>query len=295
MKRMLAFCFLLGVPSLLLAQAPAKPSFMDAGIIEHRGTGGTLTANDPRPLRQAIEAISQEYGWTVDFEEPPYRSHFDLVDSTDPVWRANHPNAKGATRVSGGFFQSNFREPATVSSGDEEEQVLQKLASDYNASGNPGKFVVRKEAEGRYAVIGVSRRDDAGRDEAVDVLLDTVISIPVLQRSARETLRLIVDTLSATSGVKVYLGTVGLSSDPLQDVELTIGGSNIPARTLLLQALDGVSSWTPPHGGQFFRGILVWNLLFDADRNDYRLGLSTAAKAETDANGKRVIRFLKHK
>lgn len=295
MRRMLAFWFLLGVPSLLLAQSAKKPSFMDAGVIQHHETTGTLTANHPRPLIQAIEAISQEYAWTVDFEDPPYRSHFDLVDDTDPGWRAKHPNAKGVTRVSGGFFQSDFPEPSMVSSEDAEEQVLQKLVSDYNASGNPGKFVVRKEAEGRYAVIGTSRRDDAGRDEAVDVLLDTPISIPVQQRSARATLQLVVDTLSATSGVKVYLGTVGLSSDPLQDVELTIGGSNIPARTLLLQALDGVSVWTPPHGGQFFRGILVWNLLFDADRYDYRLGLSAATRIETDANGRKVIRFIKHK
>lgn len=294
MRRIVALWFLLGAPSALLAQT-VKPYFLNAGVIEHRGTAGSLTANDPRPLRQAIEAISQEYGWTVDFEDPPYQGHFDLVDDTDPKWRADHPTAKGATRVAGGLFQSNFPEPSTISSGNAEEQVLQKLVSDYNASGNPGKFVVRKEAEGRYAVVGVSRRNDAGKDEAVDVLLDTPISIPVQQRDARATLRLIVDTLSAQTGVKVYLGTVGLSSDPLQDVELTTGGSNIPARTLLLQALDDVSVWTPPRGGQFFRGLLVWNLLFDADRNDYRLGLSSATKAETDANGRKVVQFIKHK
>lgn len=289
MRRIVALWFLLGVPSALLAQA-VKPYFMDAGVIEHHGTTGTLTANEPRPLRQAIEAISQEYGWTLDFEDPPYRSHFDLVDNTDPTWRANHPNGKGATRVSGGFFQSNFPEPSTIPSNNAEEQVLQKLVSDYNASGNPGKFVVRKEAEGRYAVVGVSRRDDAGRDEKVDVLLDTAITIPVQERDAKATLRLIVDTLSATSGVKVYLGTIGLSSDPLQEANLTIGGTNVPVRTLLLQALDDVSS-TSPH----FRGIFVWNLLFDADRNDYRLGLESATKTETDANGRQIIRFIKHK
>lgn len=288
MRRIVALWFLLGVPSALLSQA-VKPYFMNAGVIEHHGTTGTLTANDPRPLRQAIEAISQEYGWTVDFEDPPYRSHFDLADNTDPTWRANHPNGKGATRVSGGLFQSNFPEPATISGSNAEEQVLQKLVSDYNSSGNPGKFVVRKEAEGRYAVVGVSRRDDAGREEAVDVLLDTAITIPVQERDAKATLRLIVDTLSATSGVKVYLGTIGLSSDPLQEANLTIGGTNVPVRTLLLQALEDVSS-TSPH----FRGIFVWNLLFDADRNDYRLGLESATKTETDANGRQSVQFIRY-
>ena len=280
--------FLLAVPSVLLAQAPAKPSFMNAAVIQHNGAAGTLTANDPRPLSQAVEAISQEYGWVVDFDDPLYTSHFDLVDATDPTWKASHPNAK-ATRVAGGLFQSNFPEPSSISSGDVEEQVLQKLIADYNASGNPGKFVVRKETEGRYAVIGVSRKDEAGKDETVNALLDTAISIPVQRRDARATLQLVVDTLAASSGVKVYLGTVGLSSDPLQDAELTIGGSNVPARTLLLQALDGISS-TSPH----FRGIFVWNFLFDADTNGYWLRLRSATETKTDANGRQTVQFIRY-
>ena len=287
MRRMLIFCFFLGAPSLVLAQAPAsKPSFMDAGVIQHNGTAGTLAANDPRPLMQAIAAISQEYGWTIDFEDPPYRSHFDLVDDTDAVWRANHPNAKGVTRVSGGLFQSNFPEPSTISSDNAEEQVLQKLVSDYNSSGNPGKFVVRKEAEARYAVVGVSRRNDIGTDETVDALLDTPINMPVQQRTAIATLQIIVDALSTKTGVKVYLGTIGLSSDPLEGVQLTIGGSNVPARTLLLQALDGAGN------SPSFRGIFVWNLLFDADRNAYDLRPHSATKVETGADGRQVVRLL---
>jgi hypothetical protein len=280
-----AFWLLLLVVPSALAQAPAKPQFMDAGVIQHQGSTATAKANFPRPLMQAVEAISQEYGWTVDFEDPPYRSQFDLVDCTDPGWRANHPNEKGATRVSGGLFQSSFPEPATLPDG-AEERVLQKLVSDYNASGNPGKFVVRKEADGRYAVIGISRKDDTGKDESVNALLETPISIPVQQRDATATLNLIVDTLSATTGVKVKLGTIGLSSDPLHDLELSIGGSNVPARTLLLQVLEGASN------GKFFRGILVWNFLFDSDTNAYWLRLRTATKAETDGYGGQVVRFI---
>ena len=281
--------FLLAVPSTVRAQAPTKPSFMNAAVVQHNGAAGMLTANDPRPLSQAIEAISQEYGWIVDFEDPLYHSHFDLVDSTDPKWRASHPNEKGATRVSGGLFQSSFPEPSSITSGDVEGQVLQKLVADYNSSGNPGKFIVRKEAEGRYAVIGVSRKDESGKDEPVNALLDTPITIPVQQRDATATLQLIVDTLAATSGVKVKLGTIGLSSNPLQEATLTIGGANVPARTLLLQALDDVSR-TSPH----FGGIFVWNFLFDADTDAYWLRLRSATKTEADPNGRQVVQFIRH-
>jgi hypothetical protein len=289
MKRILGVCAVfVGVGSFGFGQSP-KPSFMNAAIVEHNGAAGTLTANDPRPLSQAIEAISQEYGWIVDYEDPLYRSQFDLVDDTDPTWRAKHPTAKGAVRVSGGLFQSSFPEPSTISGNNAEEQVLQKLVADYNASGNPGKFVVRQEFEGRYAVIGISRRDEAGKDESVNALLDTPVSIPVQRRDAKATLQLIVDTLTASSGVKVYLGTVGLSSDPLQEAELTIGGANVPARTLLLQALEGISS-TSPH----FRGFFAWNFLFDADTNGYWLRLRSATKRETDASGRRGVQFIRH-
>jgi hypothetical protein len=281
--------FLLAMPSALMAQTAAKPSFMHAAVVQHNGPAGTLTANDPRPLSQAIEAISQEYGWTVDFEDPLYQSRFDLVDATDPKWRATHPSEKGATRVSGGLFQSSFPEPSSIASGDAEEQVLQKLVADYNSSGNPGKFIVRKEAEGRYAVIGASRKDENGRDEAVNALLDTPISIPVQQRDARATLQLIVDTLSAASGVKVKLGTIGLSSDPLQEANLSLGGENVPARALVLQALEGIST-TSPH----FRGIFVWNFLFDADTNAYWLRLRSATKTVTDPNGRQAVEFIHH-
>jgi len=92
-------------------------------------------------------------------------------------------------------------------------------------SGNPGKFVVHKEVDGRYAVIGISRKDETGKDESVNAPLETPISITRQQRDATATLQLIVDTLSARTGVKVKLGTIGLSSDPLHDLEPAIGGT----------------------------------------------------------------------
>jgi len=238
---------------------------------------------------QAVEGISEEYGWIVDFEDPLYRSQFDLADSTDPGWRASHPTEKGALRVSGGLFESNFPEPSSIPGANAEERELEKLIADYNSSGNPGKFAVRQQADGRYAVVGVARKDDTGKDEVVSALLDTAISFPVQRRDAKATLNLIVDTLTANTGVKVYLGTIGLSSDPLQEAELAIGGTNVPARTLLLQALEGIST-TSPH----FRGVFVWNFLFDADSNAYWLRLRSATRTETDGNGKKVIQFIRH-
>lgn len=288
MRRMILFCFVsMLLPSFPLEQAPAKPSFMDAAVVQHNGAVASVTANFPRPLMQAVEAISQEYGWLADYEDPPYVSHFDLVDDTDPKWRASHPNGKAVTRVSGGLFQTSLPEPSSIASGDAAEQVLQALVTGYNSSGNPGKFAVRKQAGGRYTVVGTARKDENGQDESVNAILDTPITIPVQQRDAEETLQLILDTLTAKSGIKVCLGTVGLSSNPLQDATVTIGGTDVPARTLLLQALDQISR-TSPH----FRRVFVWNFLFDADTPGYWLRLRTATKRVTDSNGQQVVEFI---
>ena len=67
MKRVILICSLFSLPLLLLAQAPTKPSFLYGAVIQHNENAGALTANFPRPLMQALEAISQEYGWTVDY------------------------------------------------------------------------------------------------------------------------------------------------------------------------------------------------------------------------------------
>jgi hypothetical protein len=286
MKHLISFCTLLALPTLLSAQTSSAPSFMPSAIVEHSTAGGTVTANAPRPLRQVIEAVSQEYGWIVDYEDPVYRSKFDLVDSTDPTWRANNPNAKGAVRVAGGSFQSNFPEPSSTSGVDAENQVLQKLVADYNASGNPGKFVVRQESGGRFAVVGVLRRNDVGENEPFNAPLDVTISIPVQTRTARETLKLIVDSIIAATGVDTYFST-GFSSDPLQGAEVTVGGSDVPARDLLVQTLNEVSKTSPN-----FRETFVYQLFYHPASNVYSLDLRTATKKVIDERGRQGLKFI---
>lgn len=158
--------------------APPKPKFWDRATIEQANGTVSVRANYPQPLQQAIEAIRQEYGWVVDYEDPPYES-YDLVDNTDPGWRRAHPDAKGVTRVAGGLFTTTFSVRSDMSSGSSgEEQVLEKVVADYNASGNPGRFIVKREGADRFAIVGIGIRDSNGSDKAVPPVLDTRISLP---------------------------------------------------------------------------------------------------------------------
>ncbi len=259
-------------------QAQQQGGYAPFAVVQHRGLTATLDANDPRPLLQAILAIREEYGLILDFEDPPYQSTYDLVDRAVPAWRAAHPDSKRGMGPAGSAFHSEFPEgPNVATSLEEEEQALQKIVSDYNASGNPGKFAVRRETAGRFAIIGVSSKDDIGRERPISPVLDTPISIPSAQQSAYETINLILKVLSVQSGVKVVLGVAPMSL--LADGQVTIGGAGAPARDLLVQTLEAASA----------RRKLTWDLLYDAGDDTYFLSIEVVSRAMLDPSGRRML------
>ena len=147
---------------IVAARSTAPPTFLDRALIKHSGSEVTVVANDPIPLLQTISDLRLEYGWQVNWESAPGYSRFDLVDATDPKWRAAHPNAKGVTRPSGGSFTATFPEPKDSSSPAAERFVLSRIIEQYNATDNPGKYILRTDAESRFTVVGTQVRDETG-------------------------------------------------------------------------------------------------------------------------------------
>src|SRR5215471_8860188 len=80
-----------------------RPKFLEHAIVTPTDDLVVVQANDPRPLDQAIIGLREQYGWIVDYEDPPY-DEGDLVDTTDPKWRSAHPNEKGAVGARGADF-----------------------------------------------------------------------------------------------------------------------------------------------------------------------------------------------
>jgi membrane protein implicated in regulation of membrane protease activity len=232
----------------------------------HRGNGGTtITANDPRPLAQAVRALSDNKGWTVDYEDPPYQSKYDLVDDTAPEWRKAHPNEKGVVGVAGGAFHTAFLVNPNDTSIAQEERILDTVVADYNRSGNPGRFIVKNEGDGRFAVVGVKVSGDWGRDQAVSPVLDTRVTLRTETRSAHLTVKAILNAVSAEAPVKLVPGMMNPNST--SQAKVTVGGQNIPARELLAQVLSGVED------------KMYWHLYYDADDRTYFLHLLPVRRA----------------
>jgi hypothetical protein len=248
---------------------------MERGVVHHRADAATVIANDPRPLSQAIRAVSEEYGWVVHFEEPPYQSDLELIDDTALQWRAGHPSKKGVRIAAGGAFQSDYPEkPNLATSPAEEERVLNKIVSDYNRSGNPGEYEVRRLGDGSFSIVGTQVKDPTGTNVPVPAILDTPLSIPTGTRSVWQTITLIARNLSEKSGVRVNRGP--MPTNLLFQSQVTLGGENVPARTLLLQAFAAT------------KRELVWVLYYDANQPSYGLSAWIAQLAQYDSSGKRT-------
>jgi hypothetical protein len=249
--------------------APAKPKFWDRATIQQADGTVSVRANFPRPLQQAIEAIREEYGWTVDYEDPPYES-YDLVDVTDPSWRKAHPDAKGATGLAGGLFTTTFNGGSDMSSGSpDEERTLQKVVADYNASGNPGQFMLKIESADRFSVVGIAIKDSSGNEKAVAPVLDTRISLPLPERSVKETIELISRTVSEKSLYKVEFGNAP-TIEALQ-TRMRVGGDHLTARELFAQVASATR--------------MFWLLLYDANAQCYFMNMDIARKPISDGLG----------
>ena len=133
------------------------------------------------------------------------------------------------------LFRSTYLTPkGNKQSAKTEEKVLNKIVSDYDESGNPGKFFVESEGNGRYAVIGRHVEDDDGRIQDGRAVLDTPISIPLQSRSVREALNEIKDALQE-AGTDLVIPDGRAANAPDKDL---VGGENVPARVLLSRSLE---------------------------------------------------------
>lgn len=271
-KRAVVLVELILLHALSSAQSTTRPKYMDRALIQHGASGETVTANDPLPLHQAISALSQEYGWRVNWEAAPCYSRFDVVDDTGPKWRSSHQGEKGVTRPAGGLFVARFPDPASVPQAPEEE-ILNRLIEAYNATDNPGKYALRTDAKGWPTVIGIAVRDQTGDLREVPPVLDTPLTMEKVRRNAYDTINLILGELSVATNRKMII--MSTPTNLLRDTLVDIGGRGVAARALLEETLDGTHR------------PLQYDLGFDPDFSSvFILNVTLATRTEVDGSGR---------
>jgi hypothetical protein len=256
-------------------QAVRVPSrYMDEAIVQHGDGSAVLKANNARPLKQAIEALNEEYGWIIDYEDPPYRSDFDLIDKTTAAHRAADANFRFRVPAGNGF-QVTYPEDSSITTLAGQDTVIRRVVSAYNDSGNPGRFDVLSQGRGRQTVLGVSIKNEIGQFEHVTPVLNTNITIPLQERTVHDTIVLILREVSAANSTKVALGWVPLNF--FNKKRVTVGGANLPARTLLIQTFNATS--VP----------VVYNLMYFDSGRSYLLGAQVGTRALRDTFGRKKL------
>ncbi|HKH98949.1 MAG TPA: hypothetical protein VJ999_07565 [Candidatus Sulfotelmatobacter sp.] len=206
-----------------------------------------ITANSPRPLAQILDALQVKYKWIVSYEDPQFTSQQDIVTVT----------GAGDTQMqlpSGGSFSADFSAAAP-----DEEKTLRSMVDSYNHSKNPGRFEVKKTAQGTFYLVGTAATDDKGHISPQQAVFDLPITVPAEDRTITETLNLICQEISNHTHIQV---TVGVTPRSLLDhTNVKVGGNAVAARDLLLQSLAEVR--THPY----------WRLLFDPNSKGYYLDI----------------------
>ncbi|MGH9350605.1 MAG: hypothetical protein ACRD2G_00300 [Terriglobia bacterium] len=176
----------------------------------------------------------------------------------------------------GRAFQSTYAEtPDMWSTANEEGQVLDKVVSDYNASGNPGRFVVRAQRDGSFAVIGVASAGQSGSEMSVQPYLDTPISVAAGTRPVETTLELILSAVSAKTGIVGRQG--GGPINLLMSLRTSVGATNTSARDLLIEV------------GQSTGRKLIWDLWFLPDLGKYAFSLHGVSLAVSSTFGQEEL------
>jgi hypothetical protein len=241
----LTYLSLLVMPLAISQTTREKGSYLRQAAISE--TGGTIhiVANSPRPLAQTLDALQQKYGWVVDYEDPQFISKLDLVEAEGP----------GNRVPGGGRFNSEF--PASDS---EEEKILQIVVDSYNRSNNPGRFELRRSTLGStFFVVGVEAHDGGGQVSHQRVLLDVPITLATRQRTVSDVVNLICRKIFVQRRITVKVGVAPRSV--LDHTNVTVGGTKVTARDLLLQTL------TSTHRNFY------WRLLFDPNSKAYFLDI----------------------
>jgi hypothetical protein len=149
------------------------------------------------------------------------------------------------------------------------------LIEEYNATDNPGRYVLRVDPDGQLTVVGTEVRDETGALQEISPLLDTPLTLAKAPRTIYDTIKSILGALQSATGRQVLFAAS--SSSLFMTTQATIGGERVPARELLKQAL--ASTKRP----------IQYDLGFNPDVPVYMLSPSPAMREEDDGLGGRRL------
>lgn len=200
-----------------------------------------IGTNDPRPLAQAAADLERVIGRPINYEDIRYENSGDISDVTasviGPEQRAAHPGAR--IFVPRGGELSVAVQVGPHSSVADDLQAISVLANANTAEGLPGVYAA-SFADGAFFITPAQLRDSEGSLVPASSVLATPIEMPLEERTAADTLALILQKVSTASGFNVDLGTFPMNG--MIATNVMVGAANEPARDVIERLFSAVLS-----------------------------------------------------
>ena len=288
----LAWVFVVLAETIIVGQA--TPRIVDGKVVGRGATGGNvgisrsdipqagkkpvaseelvLSVRDSMPLAAAAELLQVRLGVPIAYEDAPWVYDGDTMRAVD------NPTVQFPERIPPNTFASALGsleiklavDPNTKVPTEDFSVVLQRVLNDtvvqHQNRGNPGVFHVVDMSEMGFAIVPTQVRNKKGILTPTSSPLDVRISFPEEERTATETINLIVNKVSKGSGVEIVFG-----GRLPQDQVIRIGSKGEIARDILARALRDMHHASP-------RGISPipkrsWRLIYILKYHNYSLSL----------------------
>jgi hypothetical protein len=165
---------------------------VDREIVHSEGGIATVYASTHTPLQDAILALNEEYGWSINYEDAPTVNPSDLVDD-NAEFHLSHPGFHA--KLLDGYspkakpFHSTFKEIDKRHA--DKDIAIGKVIQDYNESNNPGKYALIRTALNSYVIVGDEYKDKSGTEVKYSPILGCPISLTVSTMTLYDALQLV--------------------------------------------------------------------------------------------------------
>jgi len=238
----------------LAIAASASGQSTECATVTRSGNEVTMVAESIRVVDSIATTLAQRFGVLVNAEEPQYQFSGDWEDITeaDPDWSAQHPKVHYLVpkRRHMEIHFSVLRDGTPSDVGGLMRQVLEK-------ANQQTPFGYRLGVDGEFfSFVPTTTRDANGGVVAAMPLLDRRVTIPLGNRRISESGKLMADSLSAQTGMRVICCQGIVAGIPWGMAVVPFEANNETARNVLERLLRLESS--PPRDYWLLRCDSGW-------------------------------------
>jgi hypothetical protein len=217
-----------------------------------------MSVRSGKPLQQICLQLADKFHLRISYEEAPIRAKDVLIDQR---------TATGTVRKELQPMDLTITVPNSLSTADEvsTREAFEKIVQTCNSAKNSTLFKAIYLGGRVIQVVPTAARDDAGRFQPFEPLLDTRISLPRKSYVLGELVAAVLDQISQRRSVAIVMATV--PTNLFAQVTITEEATEEPARDILNRVFEVING--PRLAMHVPYVALTWYLMYNLDQGHY--------------------------